>query len=214
MRKTLAAFCFEESGYTCGQNMIMWRVLLFVFLGFVVWIGLHSAWTVLAGVRSQPRAADVAVVLGTRVERSGIPSRRLRERLDRAYELYTSQLVRTIIVSGGLGREGYEEADVMRDYLVSRGIPDSAIFLDQNGYDTYESARNAKSIMDARNLESAVVVSHYYHLARAVLTFRRFGISEVSAAAVEIPPAFRDTWNVLREFAAFYFYLVRDYAAT
>lgn len=192
----------------------MSRFVLVVVLGFALWIGFHSAWTVLAGVNAQPRPADVAVVLGTRVERSGTPSLRLRERLDRAIELFQSGIVNNIIVSGGLGREGHEEADVMRDYLLGRGIPAEKIFVDRNGYDTYETARSTKAIMDAHAFKSVVVVSHYYHLPRAVVTFGRFGIHEVSAAAVIIPPMWRDSWSVLREFAAFYFYLVRDYATT
>jgi vancomycin permeability regulator SanA len=192
----------------------MLRIVLLVLLGFVLWIGLHSAWTIVAGMSAQPRQADTAVVLGTRVERSGIPSRRLTERLDHAFELYQNGGVSNIVVSGGLGREGHEEAAAMRDYLVRRGIPADRILMDTNGYDTYESARGAKEIMDAYGWKSVVVVSHYYHLARAVLAFKRFGIADVSASAVNTPPMWRDTWNVLREFAAFYFYLVRDYAAS
>ena len=192
----------------------MLRVILFVLLGVVAWIGLHSAWTIFSGVNAQPRPADVVIVLGTRVERSGVPSWRLRERLDRAFELYASGVVANVIVSGGLGREGHEEADVMREYLMRRGIPSEKIFVDRNGYDTYETARSAKQIMDAQNFKSAVIVSHYYHLPRAVITLKRFGVHDVSAAAVTTLPMWHDTWNVLREFAAFYFYLMRDYAAT
>lgn len=192
----------------------MSRIALVVLFGFGVWIGVHSAWTVLAGVNAKPRPGDVAVVLGTRVERSGAPSLRLRERLDRAIELFQTGIVKNVIVSGGLGREGHEEADVMRDYLLRRGVPSEKIFVDRNGYDTYETASSTKAILDAHSFKSVVVVSHYYHLPRAVVTLTRFGIQDVSAAAVNIPPAWRDSWSVLREFAAFYFYLVRDYAKT
>lgn len=192
----------------------MVRILFAALVGLTLWIGLHSIWTVLAGVNVKPRAADTAVVLGTRVERSGVPSLRLRERLDRALKLYRDGTVKSLIVSGGLGREGHEEADVMGEYLEQHGVPGAAILRDRNGYDTYETARSTKAIMQANDLHSAVIVSHFYHLPRALVTFRRFGITEVSAAAVNSPPTWRDTWNVLREFAAFYFYILRDYAAT
>ena len=192
----------------------MLRIVLVVMLGIAAWIGVHSAWTIFSGVSAQPRPADVAIVLGTRVERNGVPSWRLRERLDRAYELYQNNVVKNIIVSGGLGREGYQEADVMREYLMRRGVPSEKIFVDRDGYDTFETARSAREIMRVQHFQSAVIVSHYYHLPRAVITLKRFGIADVSAAAVNIPPMWRDSWNVLREFAAFYFYLVRDYAAT
>ncbi|MCG3140128.1 MAG: hypothetical protein HDKAJFGB_01126 [Anaerolineae bacterium] len=190
------------------------RVGLLILLGLASWVGLHSALTVWLGVKAQPRQADVAIVLGNRVERSGVPSIHLRVRLDRALELYQNGTVRYIIVSGGLGREGFQEADVMREYLAQRGVPTEKIFTDRAGYDTYESGRSAKMIMDAQGFHSAVIVSHYFHLHRALLAFYRFGISEVSAAAVDRRPAWRDTYSVLREFAAFYFYLFRNYATT
>lgn len=190
------------------------RVGLVLLAGLGLWIGLHSALTVWIGVNSKPRPSDVAVVLGTSVSRSGVPSSRLRERLDRALQLYREGTVKNIIVSGGFGREGHEEADVMAEYLQQHDVPETRIFRDRNGYDTFESARNTKVIMDGNDLHSAVIVSHYYHLPRALVTFKRFDVPNVSAAAVNIPPTWRDTWSVLREFAAFYYYLVRDYAPT
>lgn len=192
----------------------MSRFLLVSALGLAAWVGLHSAWTVAAGMNERPRPSDIAVVLGTRVERSGVPSLRLRERLDRALELYRDGTVRHILVSGGLGREGHEEADVMREYLLARGVPPDRVLADRAGDDTFASARDTRAIMDQRGFTSAVIVSHYYHLPRAVLTFQRFGIRSVSAAAVDEVSVWRDSYNILREFAAFYFYLVRDYAAT
>lgn len=190
------------------------RAVLLVLLGVVSWAVAHSALTVWAGTRTQPRPSDVAVVLGNRVERSGVPSVHLRARLDRAFELYQNGIVRYIIVSGGLGREGHQEADVMREYLAQRGVPSERIITDRDGYDTYASARSAKIIMRARGFDSAVIVSHYFHLPRAMMTFKRFGISNVSAAATDRSPAWSDTYSVLREFAAFYLYLFRDYATT
>ncbi|MBI4675387.1 MAG: YdcF family protein [Chloroflexi bacterium] len=192
----------------------MFRVFLAIVVVALFWLSIHTALTILIGVNAQPRPSDVAIVLGNRVERSGIPSGPLRLRLDQALVLYRQGIVKTIIVSGGLGREGYEEADVMRDYLNQRGVPAENIFTDRGGYDTYETARNAKRMMDARGFSSAVIVSHYFHLPRALVTFKRFGVANVSASAVQRAPSFRDTYNVLREFAAFYFYLLRDYAAT
>lgn len=193
---------------------LMFRIFLIVLAASLFWLLIHTAFIILIGVNAQPRPSDVAVVLGNRVERSGTPSGHLRLRLDHAFALYQQGVVKNIIVSGGLGREGFEEADVMRDYLIQRGVPAENIFADRGGYDTYETARNAKIIMHAQGFSSAVVVSHYFHLPRALVTFKRFGIANVSASAVERAPSFRDTYSVLREFAAFYFYLVRDYAAT
>ena len=59
--------------------------------------------------------ADVAVVLGTKVEPDGNPSPAMAARLDEAVALLHT--FDRIIVSGGTGREGYDEAKVMKAYL-------------------------------------------------------------------------------------------------
>lgn len=187
------------------------RVLLLALLMIAGWLALHSFLTIAKGMSEKPRPADLAVVLGTRVERPGTPSRSLRARLERAAQLYRDGMAKAILVSGGLGREGFEEADVMRAYLIAQRVPDAGISVDRGGYDTYETARNAAEFMRKRNLRSVVIVSDYYHLPRAQLAFARFGIREVSAAPTQTSPSLRDTYNILREFVAFYFYLLRDY---
>lgn len=192
----------------------MLRTVLVFLSGIVLWVGVHTAVTIYLGSNMQARNSDTAVVLGTRVLPSGVPSYWLRGRLERAYALYAAGTVKNIIVSGGLGREGHQEADVMREYLIGRGVPAARIFTDPDGQDTFETARHTKQIMDAQAFRSVVIVSHYYHLPRAVFTFNRFDIRNVSAAGVVTNPLWVDGGNLLREFAAFYFYLVRDYAAS
>lgn len=180
----------------------------------VFWLIAHSVMTIMVGIRAQPKPSDAAVVLGTRVLPNGVPSVWLRGRLNRALELYQEGIVKNIIVSGGLGREGHEEADVMRAYLIERGVPFEKIFADLNGDDTYETARHTKNIMEAQKFRSVVIVSHYYHVPRAMMAFKRFQISNVSASGVQTNPLWQDGAPLAREFAAFYFYLMRNYAAT
>src|SRR4051812_7466681 len=78
---------------------------------------------VAAGLHDKIGKADVAIVLGSKVETNGTPSPRLKARLERAIELYQAKLFPYVIVSGGTGREGYNEAEVMRGYLMAHGIP-------------------------------------------------------------------------------------------
>src|SRR6187402_1531851 len=69
-----------------------------------------SALLVISGLRDDVAQADVALVLGNKVEVDGQPSPRLRARLDETLLLYRSGYFPAIITSGGLGREGYDEA--------------------------------------------------------------------------------------------------------
>jgi vancomycin permeability regulator SanA len=157
---------------------------------------------------SGPRLpADVAVVLGSKVQRDGAPSSGLQRRLERALDLYRKGAVRAIFVSGGRGSEGFEEADVMRGVLVRSGVPADAIIVDRAGNNTRLTARHAHQAMQARSWQSAVVISQYYHVPRAKLALRQEGVTRVSGAAAEYRFAWTDPLSILREFAGFYTYL-------
>lgn len=161
------------------------------------------------GLTTRPRPADVAVVLGTKVEPPGVPCPRLADRLDRAAELYRAGTVRWVIASGALGREGYEEADVMAAYLSARGVPDGRIVRDREGWTTWDTAHNARAIMERRGWGSVVVVSNYFHVPRAELAFRRAGVAEVSGARSRLRPGLREPYALAREVAAYGWYAVR-----
>src|ERR1043165_654247 len=89
------------------------------------------------GLRDEIHPADVAIVPGNTVERDGQPSARLRARLDKTLELYRCGLFGHVIVSGGVGAEGFDEAEVMKRYLVGRGVPEECVIADGGGATTY-----------------------------------------------------------------------------
>lgn len=119
-----------------------------------------------------PRA-EFALVLGAGVRRDGTPSRILQGRLEVAEALHRSGRVRRILVSGSPRSRGFSEPEVMRNSLVSRGIPADVIRLDESGVDTWSSCRSAARAFGLRQL---TVVSTNFHLPRAVSLCRRAGI--------------------------------------
>jgi vancomycin permeability regulator SanA len=71
----------------------------------------------LDGLTDNVAKSDVGIVLGSKVMPDGTPSARLRARLDKADELFQLGMFKSVIVSGGTGKEGRSEARVMADYL-------------------------------------------------------------------------------------------------
>jgi len=189
------------------RRLIPRWVLIFLLL----WFFIHTIFVLWVGLNEDIKQADVAIVLGNKVDENGIPSLRLQSRLDRAIELYYQGIAEQIIVSGGRGIEGYEEAEVMRDGLVKAGIPATNIIVDKQGYDTFQTAQNSKLIMEARGFKTAIVVTQYYHIVRTKLAFKQFGIEPVYSAHAEMRPEIRDPYALLREFVAYYYYLFRAY---
>ena len=162
---------------------------------------------VLFGHFDRVRNADVIIVLGNKVEMDGKPSERLMSRLDKALELYNSGYSSNIFVSGGLGKEGYEEVEVMEQFLLENGVQKLHIHKDYLGFDTEQSGLNLKSYMDEFGYKSVIVVSNFYHIPRSVMFFKKLGIKDTynsHANYYEI----RDAYSLVREVFAFYDYLV------
>ncbi|MDR0353411.1 MAG: YdcF family protein [Opitutaceae bacterium] len=163
-----------------------------------------------AGLRDRDGCADVALVLGSKVAPDGTPSARLQARLAKTLELYRLGKFPFIVVSGGTGIEGFDEAVVMRDWLVAQGVLSESVIMDGAGATTFASAQNLARIARGRGFRSVFVVSQYFHLPRARLALRRSGFGEVCAAHAEFFEA-RDLYSIAREAPACLLYWFRQY---
>lgn len=165
----------------------------------------------LAGLREDAHTADVGVVFGNKVEPWGEPSPSLASRLDKAVMLYQRGAFAQVLVSGGLGKEGWDEAAVMADYLAARGVPREAILIDGQGNNTYLTALHTAQLAKTQGWHSFVLVSHFYHLPRARLAFERFGLTPVSTAHADRFVARDFYFGLLREVIAYPAYWLRPY---
>ena len=167
------------------------------------WPALHLAYTIADGMHDAGETADAAVVLGSKVNPDGTLSARLEQRLRCGLGLYRAHRVPTLIVSGGLGREGYFEGDKMRDYLRQHGVPAAAIITDNHGDNTLATVRNVLQMRDSLRFHKLLIVSQYFHLTRTKKLFHQNHFSAVSGVS---PRYFelRDLYALPREFIAYY----------
>lgn len=124
-------------------------------------------------------AAYTGLVLGAYIW-DGKPSGVLRQRLDKAVELYENGKINRILVTGDHGQKEYNEVSAMKNYLVKKGIPLDDIFLDHAGFDTYSSMTRAKEIFE---IEDVIIVTQKFHLSRSVYTARKKGMNAYGAVA-------------------------------
>ncbi len=188
------------------------RVLKYFFFFGVLFFVISALAIVFDGLIDNIKKSDAIVILGNKVERTGEPSVRLANRLDRGAELYKVSIAPLIIVTGAVGIEGFDEAKVMKEYLVQKGIPENAIIVDSQGGDTFASSKNTKKILEEKNLDSVLVVSSYYHISRTVLAFKKSDIEEVHSAHGVLNIEMRDVYSIPREVLGFYYYLFRNYS--
>ncbi len=107
---------------------------------------------------------DCILVLGAGI-RHGSPSPMLEDRLAIAIELYNKGIASKILVSGDHEYVDYDEVNVMKNYLIEKGIPSEDIFMDHAGLSTYDSVYRAKKIF---KVNKTVIVTQKYHLHRAL----------------------------------------------
>jgi len=160
------------------------------------------------GLTDELGHADVALVLGNKVNPNGQPSKALRARLDRALDVFQAGLVSSIIVSGGTGKEGFDEAKVMADYLTSHGVPREKIIEDSEGINTEASVKNTVRLMEERGDVSVMVISQYFHISRAKMALRRLGVHEIYSAHAYLFDL-RDLYSIPREVAGYVSYYLR-----
>ena len=177
-----------------------------IFLVFLTWFILHEIVIVADGLSNTPTKSEYGVILGNKVNQDGSLSDRLKARLDKGLSLYNDSLVEKLFVSGGLGKEGHYEAQVMANYLIQQGVPKSDIIIDDYGNNTWSTATNFKTVI-SNQTTAVIVVTQYYHVTRSKLAFKKLGFTNVQGAS---PMYFewRDGYALFREFFGFYKYLI------
>lgn len=129
----------------------------------------------------ETRSADVAIILGAATDGREI-SPVFEERLNHGIWLYENGYVGNIILTGGYG-EGNDrsDADIAKEYMVSQGILEEDILLEEKSTITEENLENAKIIMEQEGYDIALVVSDPLHMKRAMLMAKDYGITAYSS---------------------------------
>ncbi|HZU41578.1 MAG TPA: YdcF family protein [Terriglobales bacterium] len=145
-----------------SRHWVVWLVAAAAGVA-ATFVGVTSARIVEQARRDEVRHADVIVVFGA-AEYAGHPSPVYRARLDHAYDLFRQGIAPVVITTGGAGEDPqFSEGGVGHDYLVHRGIPESAVIAETQGANTAQSAERVATIMKANGMHNLVAVSDAYH---------------------------------------------------
>lgn len=157
------------------------RYFLAAFVALALaWIASALA-VVIWGARDGAAPSDAIVVLGA-AQYAGRPSPVLRARLDHAVLLWHRGLARWVILTGGTGSgDTTSEAAVGRRYVLRKGVPDTAILLENEGRTTNESLAAVSVMMRTRDLDRAILVSDPFHMLRLQILSYRYGLLSVTS---------------------------------
>lgn len=178
-------------------------ILKYMFIAGLSWLTIHSLYITYDGLTNYKQKAELAVVFGNKVNEDGTLSPRLKARLDKSIELYQKKQIKEIMVSGGLGKEGYWEGTEMKKYLIKNKIPAHYILVDNFGNNTEKTIINAIKIADSLKYNRIISVSQFYHQTRIKKLFREHHFKNIESSSPEYFEL-RDFYSVFREFFAYY----------
>jgi uncharacterized SAM-binding protein YcdF (DUF218 family) len=163
------------------------RILTIVVLtAFTLWV-ISAAAVMIWSSRDEARPADAIVVLGA-AQYAGRPSPVLKARLDHALDLWRQHLGKILILTGGTGAgDTTSEAAVGRTYAIKRNVPDTVILTETQGRTTSESMRAVAGMLEARGLQTALLVSDPFHMLRLRILARRFGFTPYTSPTQTSP---------------------------
>lgn len=147
--------------------------------GVNVYVVLSARRHIATAMESAPHS-QAAIVFGAGVYPGGALSPILQDRVQTGIDLYKAGRVKKLLLSGDHGRVTYNEVDAMRDFALREGVPAQDIFMDHAGFSTYDTLARAKRVF---KVESAVLVTQNFHLPRALLIARSFGIEATGVPA-------------------------------
>ena len=178
---------------------IVRRILAIVLVTtFALWL-ISAGAVMLWSSRDEARRANAIVVLGA-AQYAGKPSPVLRARLDHALALWQRHLAQLLILTGGTGSgDTTSEAAVGRTYAIKHGVPDTVILMETEGRTTSESMRAVAAMLEARGLQTALLVSDPFHMLRLRILARRFGFTPYTSPTRTSPisPNREERWKYI-----------------
>lgn len=136
--------------------------------------------------------ADVAIVLGAGTA-NGEVSPVFRERINHGIDLYQTGKVKALIFTGGVGRgQSISDSQVAQNYAVGKGVPESAIFIEEESTVTYENLKHAKVILEEQHFDTVLLVSDPLHMKRSM---RHCNKLKISAQPSPTPTTMYRTWK-------------------
>lgn len=172
---------------TAGSKLFKASTRLILYLGlfavFILFL-LRLIFLLYAAPRSfsleEVAVRRVAIIFGAGLRPDGSAGPVLRDRVETAVKLYKAGKVDKMLMSGDNRFVEHNEPEAMRQYALSFDIPDEDIVLDYAGRRTYDSCYRAREIFQ---VESAILVTQPFHMARALYLCNSFGVESVGVQA-------------------------------
>ncbi|HTZ56636.1 MAG TPA: YdcF family protein [Acidobacteriaceae bacterium] len=120
---------------------------------------------------------DVILVLGNPANEDGSIAPIAKSRVLEAIRQYEAGVAPRLLMTGGAVKNQFVEAQVMKQFARSQGVPDSALLAEGQSRNTIQNAYYSYKIMQAHDWSSALVVTSPTHVRRASLIFSHYPLA-------------------------------------
>ena len=187
-------------GWRCGVLLLLCAALTLTLVMTVStsMVKLTAESIVTAESLSSHTDYDCVLVLGAGVKDDGTPSDMLYDRVRVAVELYEATGAPLLMSGDHTG--DYNEVGVMKALAIEMGVPSEDVFLDHEGYSTFESLYRARHVFGAKTM---IVITQEYHLHRALYIARELDMEAVGVSADLRPYRGQSRYNAREHLARF-----------
>lgn len=170
------------------KRTFKWLTFVFIFCFLLIlisnyWIVSSTKTQLYSDAEKLPKR-KVGLVLGaSKLSKRGTANMYFTYRIQAAYELFITQKVQFLLLSGDNHTEGYDEPSDMREALLALGVPDSCIVLDYAGFRTLDSVVRCKEVFGE---DSITIISQEFHNQRALFIANKNDINAIAFNAKEV----------------------------
>ncbi len=128
-----------------------------------------------------PQKTDCLIVLSYTVKNKTTPTKLTQAVLDLTYGLWRKFPKAKVIVSTGDNQGlGVTNAQVMKQYLISLGMPENTITKEDKSMNTYENLKYSWSILKKSKYKNITLITLDLHARRSVATAKKLGMENFS----------------------------------
>ena len=150
---------------------------------------------------------EYVLIFGAGLNKNGIPSDILQDRLNAGIALFNIHKVNTLFLSGACANGGRNETSAMVETIISAGIPETHILVDRYGFSTLASLINFSEVYPNSKV---ILLTQRFHLPRALTLSGLLGMDAIGCIAdtLSFSRKKRVFWSI-REIFAFPYNLLK-----
>lgn len=188
----------------------VWVTVLLIFIGYlVVFLYAYNYKDDYMLLVENKKQVEAGTVLGAAVWGGNRPSPVLRERINKSYELYSSGIIKHIILTGGGSPGEMTEAEVSKKELLKKGVYEKNIIIENKSNSTLEQIIYLNNnLYKKNNWKETVIISDNFHLLRTKQICKFFGINAYTVSS-DTPLSTESNFNycIKESFAVILFWL-------